>query len=178
MHGVWFQVSVKGSKGQDIWDSCCLSGGFQSVRIRRYTSNTSSVCLARTPAQGYTLPHTYQINTDLDDDTEMLNARPRAFSICLSSLQSLFSSYYLSTPFSSLPFSLGWPPSAIFSSSSPPWSIVSPPLVSSAASYPRPLLFLCSPAVPSLLIVPVKQLADVTFNYGGISSGAVEAEQT
>ncbi|TNN50453.1 hypothetical protein EYF80_039379 [Liparis tanakae] len=33
-------------------------------------------------------------------------------------------------------------------------------------------------AVASLLIVPVKQLADVTFNYAGISSGAVEAERT
>ncbi|MEQ2302347.1 hypothetical protein AMECASPLE_005925 [Ameca splendens] len=38
------------------------------------------------------------------------------------------------------------------------------------------LLCHCSPLVPSFLIVTMKQLADVTFNYGCISSGVVEAE--
>lgn len=48
------QVSVRGSQQQpdrDVWDSCCLSRGFQSVRICCYTFNTPSVRLLQ-PTQG------------------------------------------------------------------------------------------------------------------------------
>lgn len=45
MQSNWFQVSVNYSEwkhGCDMWDSCCLSRGFQSVRTPCYTSNTRS----------------------------------------------------------------------------------------------------------------------------------------
>lgn len=95
--------------------------------------------------------------------------RPRAFpSACVLSLPlSLLSSPAITCLLSSLPLlSFGWPPRSSLQT-----------VRGGALSHPHPPL-LCSPAVPSLLIVPVKQLADVTFNYGGISSGAVEAERT
>lgn len=83
--------------------------------------------------------HTHQINTDYDGDTEMLNVRPRAFYICLSSLQYFLSSSLLLLPAYFAPFlAFPWPATAIFSSNSPRWSIVSPPLGSSAASSPCP----------------------------------------
>lgn len=143
----WLVLRVSERKpSQDIWDSCCLSRGFQSVRIPCYTSNTSSVCLVHTYPHMLTYTHTRTHIRSIQTRTITLRCSMWSQELFLSvSLHTSLSPPPITFTLPSLPFP--WPVSSILSSNSRPWCIVSPSLVSLTPSLPC-CVFLCSPAPP------------------------------
>lgn len=142
---------TSGERQRDIWDRRRLFRGFHSVRTRSYTSNAPTV------AQRHV--HTLRHIRSTQDDTHRLTARPSCFKNYFSVLGPTFSC------------TLGFC-SRLFKQSS---IIEHHPTSTCLLLHFSPVLS-PSRSSASLLIVPMKQLADVTFNYGCISSGAVEAE--